>query len=90
MRLTPEESAVIRKMREEKLTGPRAWQPKADHTDAEKIAAFDKLRQAALEDLEKAKQEGYRDDDAEHYIYEDVMKLTLGQDVFEILNKLCQ
>ena len=82
MKLTPEEEAIIRKMREGQLP---TFAPKA-YTDAEKIAAFDKLYAMAISNLEFAKNEGRPKHDIKQWMFEAVMGL-LGIGVWEVYNK---
>lgn len=63
-------------------------------TDAEKIAAFDKLRDMLIGNLIHATRSGIRGDgyrgykDHAHYVYEMAMKECLGQHIFDGVNIL--
>ena len=49
--------------------------PCKDYTDVEKIAYFDKLYLSALEHLKEAEDNGYVNEDSEHYIFEEVFQM---------------
>lgn len=55
----------------------KKWKPKTDHTDAEKIAAFDAMHEFAMGYV-KALKANERHKDTEHYAYEMLMEETLG------------
>lgn len=57
-----------------------------DFTIDEKLLAFDRLHEMALQAFIDIS-EGLEDDDTEHYIYESVMQL-LGPGVWDAVNKL--
>ena len=86
MKLTPEEEAMIRKMRNDKVDTSTVKLAK-DWADVEKVQAFDKLHKMAMETYNHAKLYGCGGHDADHYIYEEVMKLCLGKDVFATYNQ---
>jgi len=52
----------------------------ADISDQEKIFSFDILYSMALETIEEGEEEGYFDREREHFIWESVMELLVGQD----------
>jgi hypothetical protein len=59
----------------------------ANISDAEKIAAFDKMLASQVAALqEEIASGGYRDDDADHYTYEEVVQLVFGGKIFDALN----
>lgn len=55
------------------------WKPKTDHTDAEKIAAFDRMHEFAMSYVE-AVQKNERFKDAEHYAYETLLEATVAHE----------
>ena len=57
-------------------------------TYKEKAEAFDELHAFAIQAIKDAKERGTDDMDIEHYAFEEVMKLTLGPNVFDYWNKL--
>lgn len=65
-----------------------------DTTDAEKIKAFDKLREMLVDNLDSATRSGIRgngfrqEKDHEHFIYETAMQICLGADIFTGYNAL--
>ena len=70
----------------------KKWKPKTDHTDAEKIAAFDEMHSFAMEYVEALKA-NERFKDAEHYAYEKLMEHTVahllnGEDFWEFRNNI--
>mgnify|MGYP001559711018 CR=1 FL=1 len=66
----------------------KKWVPTVVWTDAQKILAFDDLHALALKHLENIQVEGcYDDADEQHYIYEEVVGL-LGDDAWDVINKL--
>lgn len=96
MELTSEEKAFIlerRKQVEKELAENEAknWKPREINLIPvdEKVASYDELYESCA-DLVKTKQrEGYLDEDTAHYLYEHVMTLLLGDEIFSrILNKL--
>ncbi len=67
-----------------------AWKPKTDHTDAEKIAAFDVMHKFAMNYVHALKN-NERFKDCEHYAYELLMEQTVsntvkGNDFWEFRN----
>lgn len=46
-----------------------------DYTNEEKIKFFDNLYKQALSIIEEAEEEGRVDEDSDHYLYEDTMKI---------------
>lgn len=82
MKLTEEENAA------------KAWEPKTDHTDAEKVAAFDRMHEFAMGYV-KALKDNERFKDAEHYMYETMLEQTVshepttgGDDFWEFRNNV--
>lgn len=63
------------------------WKLKTDHTDAEKIAAFDKM-QAFAEEYAEARKNNERFKDAEHRAYELLLESTVGDVVWNYINSL--
>lgn len=67
------------------------WEPKTNHTDAEKIAAFDRMHEFAMSYVTAVKK-NERFKDAEHYAYEKLMENTIahfdgnGQDFWDWRN----
>ena len=55
------------------------WEPKTDHTDAEKIAAFDRLHQFAMEYVTCIKRDE-RFKDATEYAFETLMENTVAHE----------
>jgi len=56
------------------------WQPKTNHTDAEKIAAFDVMHKFAMNYVHALKN-NERFKDAKHYAYELMMEQTVANTV---------
>lgn len=67
----------------------KEWQPRSldSYMPTEKIEAFDMLYKVALDHYNEVLESGRSDDDDVHYIFEDVMTLFLGKDVFKSYNK---
>ena len=67
----------------------KPWELKSlnEYTEAQKVAAFNRVYKMCIEHLSRAEKYGY-DKCMEHYIYEEVMLTCCGRDVFEHLNKL--
>ena len=66
------------------------WTPKKNHTDAEKIAAFDRMHEFAMKYVTAIK-ENERFKDADHYAYETLMENTVanqkdGKDFWDFRN----
>jgi hypothetical protein len=59
-----------------------------DYLPQERINKFDQIYKVCDDYIQEIIQEGGIDDDAEHYLYEAVMELTLGKNIFKLLNKL--
>ena len=58
-------------------------------TDEEKIAGFDKLYKSCRKTFDDMLGEDWHEDnDDEHYIYEEVMQVTLGPKIFDTINKM--
>lgn len=68
----------------------KEWEPKAasSYTLEEKAKAFDQLHAMAMDAYEYVKEYHRGQKDGDHFIYEEVMKLCLGNHVFNAYNKL--
>lgn len=69
------------------LEEARQWGPTKKYTDAQKIAAFDRLYNSAATHFLEIKESLYIDDDDKEEIYEEVMEL-LGDKVWFVINTL--
>ena len=69
------------------LENAMQWEPATGYTEAQKIFAFDRLYDNALEHFREIKKEGYTNDDVKAEIYEEVMEL-LGDKVWLVINVL--
>ena len=71
------------------MTGQVVNLEKYPLTDAEKCEIFDRIRNICAEQaLDHMTQRGDDDlSDGKQFIYEEAMRLTLGQDIFTVLNK---
>ena len=70
----------------------RAWKPKEDFTDKEKIKLFDDLRKMALKwHVDFFDPEGHEENrtDIRGFMSEWVLEATLGKEVFDYTNPLC-
>lgn len=90
--LDEDEAALIAEHRKKKAEKVAEWAPPeaSDITVAEKCKAFDKLHKMTLEHtLRIIRDRDYGDDDdVKHFIYEAAMEGTLGENVFDHLNKV--
>jgi hypothetical protein len=69
---------------EEKLSDIRTLE---SYTVEEKIKFFDILFESAKYMLDKSIEDGYWDEDNDHYAYEDMIKI-LGEDIFDIIDNI--
>ena len=59
-----------------------------DITIEQKIKAFDELYSTIHDLVKQAVDEGYMDEDAKHWVYEQAMNMTLGAGVWKVINTL--
>lgn len=58
------------------------------YTTAQKVTIFDALYKSCETHFLKSVDSSFEDDDDEHYLYEELMQSTLGDDIFETMNNL--
>lgn len=71
------EEEILRKQKELELLDSNKRTgiiPLEDYTNEEKIEYFDKLYKQALSIIEEAEEDGYVNEDSDHYLYEEAMK----------------
>jgi hypothetical protein len=85
MELSDAEQALILKLRAAQKGHGFTPRELSSIPDADKVAAFDRLFNMAMENYRHLEEHGCEEKDIEHWMYEEVMKL-LGDQVFDGVN----